>query len=65
MDFGEKLKNWRFKNNKTQREIAMMLDISESSVAMYEANKRIPRDGLKVKFSEIMGETIENLFFKH
>lgn len=64
MKFGEKLKNWRFENDKTQKDVAIMLDISESSVAMYETNERVPRDGLKIKFSEIMEESIENLFFK-
>jgi len=40
MQFGERLKFLREKNNLTQKELAVKLNITDSMICMYEANKK-------------------------
>lgn len=58
---GEKLRDLR--GNKSQGEMASILGITKSSLAMYERNERIPRDEVKVKIARHFGCSIEELFF--
>lgn len=39
------------------------MDTSVSSIAMYEAGKRVPRDEVKVALARFYGTTVEALFF--
>jgi transcriptional regulator with XRE-family HTH domain len=48
MDISDKLKDLRVKNNKTQKEIAAVLNVSVSTIGMYETGKRKP-DGEMLK----------------
>ena len=58
---GEKLKTLR--GNMTQNEIALALGITKSSWAMYETDRRIPRDEVKVKIAEYFNKTVQEIFF--
>lgn len=63
MSVGMKLKALRAGKKKTQQEAADDLEITKSALAMYEKDKRIPRDEIKVRIAEYYGESIESLFF--
>ncbi len=58
---GEKLRDLR--GDKSQGEMAAILGITKSSLAMYERNERVPRDEVKVKIARHFGCSIEELFF--
>ncbi|MDK2902447.1 MAG: hypothetical protein PWQ93_366 [Clostridiales bacterium] len=59
--FGEKLKELRIKRNYTQRELAQKLNMSQSSIAMYERNQRIPDPLTLKKIAEFFNVTIDYL----
>ena len=61
MTFGEKLRKLR--GEKSQDEMAKELDITKSSLTMYERNERIPRDEVKVKIAKHFGVSVQELFF--
>lgn len=58
---GENLRKAR--GDKTQKTVAEDNNISVSSVAMYEAGERMPRDEIKVKLANYFGKSVEELFF--
>lgn len=58
---GRKLADLR--GDRSQKEVADALGISPSAVSMYELGERIPRDALKIKFSDFYGVPVSDLFF--
>ncbi len=60
---GCRIKNLREKAGLSQQELANLVGVDRSTIAMYEAGQRIPRDDTKKKLSENLGESIENIFF--
>lgn len=63
MSTGQKLKALR--GDKTQKEVAEDLKITKSALAMYEKDKRVPRDEIKIRLAEYYGETVQSLFFSN
>lgn len=61
MPFGEILKELR--GNRSQETMAKELNITKSSLAMYERNERIPRDEVKVRIAKYFGKTVQEIFF--
>ena len=61
MSIGTKLRALR--GDKTQLEVAEKVGITKSALAMYEKDKRIPRDEIKIKLAAYYGETVQSLFF--
>lgn len=61
MSAGEKLKEMR--GNKSQSEVAAEIGITKSALAMYEQNKRRPRDEVKVRIAEYFGRSVSDIFF--
>lgn len=61
MTVGEKLQALR--GDRSQGEIANAIGISGSTLSMYEQNKRIPRDEIKVKISKYYGVSVGDLFY--
>ena len=57
MPFGEILRELR--GNITQEEMAKRLNITKSSLAMYERNERVPRDEVKVRIANYFGKTVQ------
>ena len=51
------------RGNRTQAEVAKAVNISVSSIAMYEAGNRVPRDGVKVALARFYGTSVEKLFY--
>ena len=63
MSIGAKLKALRVEKKKSQQEAADDLQITKSSLAMYERGARIPRDEVKVRIANYYGETVQSLFY--
>lgn len=61
MSAGMKLRALRGK--KTLQLVANELGITKSALAMYERDKRTPRDEIKVKIAAYYGETVQAIFF--
>lgn len=61
MSIGMKLKALR--GRRTQQEVADKVGITKSALAMYERDKRVPRDEIKVKLAAFYGETVQSIFF--
>ncbi|MDO4553675.1 MAG: helix-turn-helix transcriptional regulator [Lachnospiraceae bacterium] len=51
------------RGDKTQDEVAKDLGISKSALSMYELGKRIPRDSVKLRFSEYYKKSVQFIFF--
>lgn len=56
------IKKIRMENNKTQEELARMLDISLRSYQNIEKNKQIPNVITALKLAKILNTTVENLY---
>ena len=52
MNIGNKIKNLRNKRNLTQKQLATKLNISASTIGMYEQNRREPDNKTLVKLSQ-------------
>lgn len=63
MSAGTKMRALRLQRKKTLQQVADELDITKSSLAMYERDERIPRDEVKVRIARYYGETVDALFF--
>ncbi len=63
MSFGEKLRALR--GDRSQEVMAKELNITKSSLAMYEQNKRVPRDEVKVRIAKYFGKTVQELFYNY
>ena len=58
---GKKLKELRGKRSVT--EVAKAVNVSHSSISMYEIGERIPRDDVKIKLAKYFGVSVESIFF--
>lgn len=58
---GEKLAYLR--GSRTQIEVARDLGISVSALSMYETNRRVPRDEVKIRISDYYDVNICDLFY--
>lgn len=62
MNLGRRLKYLR--GHRSGDEVAKELGISASSLRMYETNRRVPRDSVKMKMANYFGLTIQDLFYE-
>lgn len=60
---GRKLVELR--GDRSQREVADALKISDSAISAYEQGDRVPRDEVKKRIAEYYGETVGSIFFDH
>lgn len=63
MSIGTKLRALREQKQKTQQQVADDLNITKSVLAMYERNRRVPRDEVKVRIATYYGESVQSIFF--
>ena len=56
------IKNLREINGLTQHELAVVLGINQSTVAMWETGESMPRAALLPKIAETLGCSIDDLF---
>lgn len=61
MSMGEKLKKLR--GHKRREVVAAEIGVSVSALAMYECDKRTPRDETKRKLAAYYGVSVQDLFF--
>ncbi len=61
MTTGDKLIELR--GNRRPEIVCAACGISNAALCMYEKNKRIPRDEIKVKLARYYGTTVGELFF--
>lgn len=62
MSIGTKLRALREQKQKTQQQVADDLNITKSALAMYERNRRVPRDEVKVRIATYYGESVQSIF---
>lgn len=53
----------KLRGERTQSEVAQAIGVADSTIGMYESDRRVPRDEIKVKLAEYFGVSIESLFF--
>lgn len=61
MEFGDIMSKLRKEKNLSQQELALRLNISKSSLAMYETNKRQPNFDLVKKIADFFDVTTDYL----
>ena len=58
---GERLREAR--GDIPRKNVCEKVGISLSALMMYENDKRVPRDSIKIKLAELYGKKIEELFY--
>ena len=53
----------RNSKNLTQNELAIKVGVVPTSISMYEAGKRIPRDEVKIRLAKVFGKSVQSIFF--
>lgn len=53
----------RLRGDKTRKEVAAAVGITERALKSYELGDRIPRDDVKQKLANYYGESVTYLFF--
>lgn len=61
MNTGEKIRYLRIKNNLTSKELSRILNISESTISLYENDKRKPNIELIVKMADFFNVSTDFL----
>lgn len=51
------------RGNTTQEKVAKDLGIATSTLGMYETERRIPRDSIKMRISEYYHKSVQYIFF--
>lgn len=57
----EKIRKLRTQKNLTQTQLAKMLDVSPSSIGMYEQGRREPDNALLIKMSRVFEVSVDEL----
>lgn len=58
MSFGDRMKEARKRKGLTQKELAQLVNLQESSVSLYEGNKREPRLDTAENIASVLGVSI-------
>lgn len=61
---GERLRKLRTDENLTMDDVAASVQISRSTLNMYELGLRIPEDNIKIKLAKYFHTSVEQLFFE-
>ena len=59
--YGKRLVELRGK--RSQAEVAKAIGIATSTLAMYETEKRMPRDATKIALARFYGTSVQKIFF--
>lgn len=60
--YGEKLRKLR--GDRSSVSVARELNISDSALRMYEKEKRIPRDDVKIAIASYYNKSVGEIFFE-
>lgn len=55
----------RLRGEKSRKQVAADLGISQSALAMYENGHRVPKDEIKVRIACYYGRPVGEIFFTH
>lgn len=61
MSVGAKLRELR--GSRSQLEVANVVGISKSALAMYERDERVPRDEIKIRLANFYGQSVQFIFY--
>lgn len=61
---GKRIKKLRESMNISQEHLAKQLNVSPSTISMYEIGERIPRDETKIKIADMFGVSVSSIFFE-
>lgn len=53
----------KLRGERSQEEVAKEVGIATSTLAMYETEKRIPRDPIKIAIANYYGVSVQDIFF--
>lgn len=53
----------KLRGTRSQAEVAKSVGIATSTLGMYETEKRVPRDSIKVALAKFYGTTVQEIFF--
>lgn len=59
--FGERVAHWRKQKNLTQKQLALLLHVSDSSVSRWEQNEGYPDVALLVPLADCLGVNVDDL----
>lgn len=59
--YGKRLIELR--GDKSQEEVAKDIGIATSTLGMYETERRIPRDSIKIIIANYYGKSVQDIFF--
>ena len=62
MTIGQTLRALR--GRRTQTQVARDLNITSSALSMYESDRRVPRDEVKMRIARYYGKTVDDIFFR-
>lgn len=51
------------RGKRSQAEVAKNVGIATSTLAMYEAEQRVPRDPVKIKLADYFNTTVQEIFY--
>ena len=61
MSIGDRLRELR--GQRSEADVAREVGITQSALSMYENDKRIPRDAVKVRLAKAFGTSVEAIFY--
>lgn len=47
----------------TQASVAAALGVTPMAVSLYESGQRVPNDGIKLRYANLYGKTVDEIFF--
>ena len=62
MGIGYKIKEYRFKNNMTQKDLANLLHVTFQAVSKWEHNEAEPSFDILIEMTKIFNCTVDDLF---
>lgn len=60
---GERLRELRKAAGLSQQELADYVGVDRSTICMYELGQRIPKDDIKIRLCEKLGQDVQYIFF--
>ena len=60
---GERLRELRKAAGLSQQELADYVGVDRSTICMYELGQRIPKDDIKIRLCEKLGQDVQHIFF--
>lgn len=61
---GRRIKKLRESKNMSQEILANVINVSPSTISMYETGERIPRDETKIKIAKVFNVSVSSIFFE-